>query len=101
MEYAIPRTHARAAITRVVELVRRRRLPILFPLEVRFSSGDDAFLSTAHGRETCYIAVHQYKGMDFESYFRGVEAIMTDRPGVLRDGLVARGQWHGSDLVPA
>jgi FAD-linked oxidoreductase len=81
MEYAIPRAHAREAVERVLELVARRRLPILFPLEVRFAAGDDAFLSTAHGRETCYIAVHQYRGMEFESYFRGVEAIMDDYEG--------------------
>jgi FAD-linked oxidoreductase len=76
MEYAIPRAHAREAIELVLELVARRRLPILFPLEVRFSAPDDAFLSTAYGRDTCYIAVHQYTGMEFESYFRSVEAIM-------------------------
>ena len=76
MEYAIPRAHAREAVERVLALVERRRLPILFPLEVRFAAGDDAFLSTAHERETCYVAVHQYTGMEFESYFRGVEEIM-------------------------
>jgi hypothetical protein len=32
------------------------------PLEVRFSAPDDAFLSTAHGRDTCYIAVHHTAG---------------------------------------
>jgi L-gulonolactone oxidase len=81
MEYAIPRAHARAAVERVLDLVERRRLPILFPLEVRFAAPDDAFLSTAHGRETCYIAVHQYTGMEFESYFRAVEAIMDEYGG--------------------
>jgi FAD-linked oxidoreductase len=81
MEYAIPRVHAREAVERVLALVERRRLPILFPLEVRFSAGDDAFLSTAHGRETCYIAVHQYSGMEFETYFRAVEAIMDEYGG--------------------
>jgi len=81
MEYAIPRAHAREAIDRVLELAERRRLPILFPLEVRFAAGDDAFLSTARGRETCYVAAHQYAGMEFESYFRGVEAIMDDYDG--------------------
>jgi FAD-linked oxidoreductase len=81
MEYAIPRAHAREAVERVLELIERRRLPILFPLEVRIAAGDDAFLSTAHGRETCYIAVHQYAGMAFESYFRSVEAIMDDYDG--------------------
>ncbi|MCW3065572.1 MAG: oxidoreductase [Solirubrobacterales bacterium] len=81
MEYAIPRRHARGAVERVLALVERRRLPILFPLELRFAAADDAFLSTAHGRETCYIAVHQYAKMEFESYFRGVEAIMEDYEG--------------------
>ncbi len=81
MEYAIPRCHARDAVERVLKLIARRDLPILFPLEVRFGPADDAFLSTAHGRETCYVAVHQYKGMEFESYFRAVEAIMAEYEG--------------------
>jgi L-gulonolactone oxidase len=81
MEYAISRAHARDAIERVLGLVERRRLPVLFPLEVRFAASDDALLSTAFGRETCYVAVHQYTGMEFESYFRGVEAIMDEYEG--------------------
>jgi len=81
MEYAIPRGHADAAIRRVIDLVRRRNLPILFPIEVRFAAPDDAFLSTAHGRDTCYIAVHQYTGMEFDTYFRAVEEIMDDYAG--------------------
>ncbi|MHA7650978.1 D-arabinono-1,4-lactone oxidase [Mycobacterium sp. ML4] len=81
MEYAIPREHGRAAVQRVIDLVRRRNLPIMFPLEVRFSAPDDAFLSTANGRDTCYIAVHQFSGMEFETYFRAVEEIMDSYQG--------------------
>jgi L-gulono-1,4-lactone dehydrogenase len=81
MEYAIPREHAREAIRRVIDVVRRRRLPILFPIEVRFAAPDEAFLSTAYGRDTCYIAVHQYSRMEFETYFRAVEAIMDEYAG--------------------
>jgi len=81
MEYAIPREHARDAIRRVIDIVHRRTLPILFPLEVRFAAPDDAFLSTAAGRDTCYIAVHQYSGMEFETYFRAVEEIMDEYAG--------------------
>jgi FAD-linked oxidoreductase len=81
MEYALPRAAARDAVERVLELVERRRLPILFPLEVRFSSPDDAYLSTAFGRDTCYVAVHQYTGMEFETYFRAVEQIMDSYGG--------------------
>jgi L-gulono-1,4-lactone dehydrogenase len=81
MEYGIPREHAREAVERSLDAIERRRLPIAFPLEVRFAAGDDALLSTAHGRETCYIAVHQYRGMEFETCFRAIEAIMDDYGG--------------------
>ncbi len=81
MEYGIPREAAIEAIRRVVDLVERRRLPVGMPYEVRFTKGDDAYLSTAAGRDTCYIAVHQYRGMDFDAYFRGVERIMDDYGG--------------------
>lgn len=80
MEYAIPRENGREALQRVIDLVRRRSLPIMFPIEVRFSAPDDSFLSTAYGRDTCYIAVHQYAGMEFESYFRAVERSWTTTP---------------------
>jgi FAD/FMN-containing dehydrogenase len=85
MEYAVPRAAGAEAVRAVMDLVERRRLPITFPIEVRFVRGDDAFLSPAHERDSCYVAVHQYRGMDFESYFRAVEAIM--------DGLGGRPHW--------
>ena len=81
MEYAIPREHARAAVERALDVIERRRLPVAFPLEVRFAAADDALLSTAHGRETCYVAVHQYRGMEFETAFRAVEEVMDSYGG--------------------
>jgi L-gulono-1,4-lactone dehydrogenase len=81
MEYAIPRAAGAEAVRRVFDLVDRRRLPVGFPIEVRFVAADDALLSPAHERETCYVAVHMFKGMDFESYFRGVEQIMDEYGG--------------------
>ena len=80
-EYAIPREQAREALERSLALIERRRLPILFPFEVRFAAGDDALLSTAHDRATCYIAAHQYTGMEFESFFRAFEEIMDSYGG--------------------
>jgi FAD-linked oxidoreductase len=81
MEYAIPREHAAEALERVLALIERRRLPVGFPIELRTAAADDALLSTAHGRATAYIAVHQYVGMEFETYFRAVEAIMDEYEG--------------------
>ena len=81
MEYALPRAHAREAVERVLELVQNRALPILFPLEVRFAAPDDAFLSTAHGRDTAYVAVHQFQRMEFETFFRAAEEIFDSLDG--------------------
>ena len=81
MEYGIPREAGAEAVRRLVDLIERRRLPVGMPYEVRFTKGDDAYLSTAAGRDTCYIAVHQYRGMHFDAYFRGVERIMDDYEG--------------------
>jgi L-gulonolactone oxidase len=81
MEYAISRAHAREAVERALAAIERRRLPVGFPLEVRFAAADDALLSTAHERESCYVAVHQYRGMEFESAFRAVEEVMDSYGG--------------------
>lgn len=81
MEYALPREHGPEAARRVVEWVRANRYPVFFPIEMRVSAGDDASLSPAHGRDTAYVAVHQYRGMEWRSYFEAVEAIMDSYGG--------------------
>ncbi len=81
MEYALPREHGPEAVRRVLELVRERRFPVGFPIEFRVVAPDDAFLSTAYGRETAYVAVHQYQGAVWEPYFRAVEEIMSGYEG--------------------
>ena len=81
MEYAIPRAALPDAVRRVFETIERRRLPVGFPVEVRVVAPDDAFLSPASGRDTGYLAVHMYRGTEFETYFRAVEAIMRDHDG--------------------
>jgi FAD-linked oxidoreductase len=98
MEYAIPREHGVEAVRRVFDLVEGRRLPVLFPLEVRFGAADDAFLSPSNGRDSCYIAVHVYRGMEFETYFRAVEAIMRDYDG--RPHWGKRHYRSAADLAP-
>jgi L-gulonolactone oxidase len=65
----------------VLSVVERHRLPVSFPVEVRFAAGDDALLSTAYGRETAYVAVHQYVGSPYEEYFARVEEVMLDLDG--------------------
>ena len=81
MEYAVPRADGPTALRRVIEWVRTNRYPVFFPIEVRVAAGDDATISAAHERDTTYIAVHQYRGMEWRPYFEAVEAIMNDYAG--------------------
>jgi L-gulono-1,4-lactone dehydrogenase len=81
MEYGVPREHGPAAARRVIEWVRSNRYPVFFPIEMRVAAGDDALLSPSHERDTAYIAVHQYRRMEWRSYFEAVEEIMRDYRG--------------------
>ncbi len=81
MEYGLPREHGPEAARRVIEWVRASRYPVFFPIEMRVAAGDDALLSPSHERDTAYIAVHQYRGMEWRPYFEAVEAIMREYGG--------------------
>ena len=81
MEYAVPRESVGAVLGEVRALVERENIPVPFPVEVRFAAADDIWLSTAFERDSAYLAVHQFVGMPYERYFRGVEAIMTAAGG--------------------
>ena len=81
MEYGLPLAAVSEAIGRIEALVKSLHYPVLLPIEVRCSAADDIALSTGSGRESGWIAVHQYVGMPYEDYFRGVEQIMDDYAG--------------------
>ena len=81
MEYGIPVGAVPEAVRRVRDLAASLSFPTLFPVEVRVSAADDIPLSTGHGRTSGWIAVHQYRGAPYESYFQGVERIMDDYEG--------------------
>jgi len=81
MEYALPRELTPEAVRRVLALVPAREFAVPFPIEVRTVAPDDAFLSTASGRESGFVAVHMFEGMSFEPYFRAVEEVMIELRG--------------------
>jgi FAD-linked oxidoreductase len=81
MEYGIPIQHAREAVERVLEIASRPETQCVFPVEVRFVKGDDSMLSPSYERDTCYIAVHQDRKLDWPAYFREVEAVLSAYDG--------------------
>lgn len=99
MEYAVPREAAAPLLRDLQAMIDRSDLRLPFPVEVRFTAEDDVWLSTAYGRATCYIAVHQYHRMDHQPYFSAFEE-MAQAVG----GRPHWGKLHGrtaTDLRPA
>jgi FAD-linked oxidoreductase len=76
MEYAIPLEAVPEAFRAVRALIEERGWRISFPIEVRAAASDENWLSTAHARESGYIAVHRYFREDPTEYFAAVEEIM-------------------------
>jgi FAD-linked oxidoreductase len=76
MEHALPEEALVPALKEIRAMVDRKGYLLNFPVEVRFTKGDDVPLSTAYGRDSAYIAVHVYKGMECEPFFRDVEDIL-------------------------
>ena len=99
MEYAVPRAAVPGVIAEIEHYLSRSGELIGFPVEVRFAAADDIWLSTAYGRDTGYVAVHQYHRRDHRRYFDAVEAIARDAGG--------RPHWGklhsrtAADLAPA
>jgi FAD-linked oxidoreductase len=77
MEYAIPRHHLAEALRETRGLIERSDWKITFPIEVRVTPPSGAWLSTAYGRPSAYIACHMYRRTPNPEYFAGVEEIMT------------------------
>jgi FAD/FMN-containing dehydrogenase len=81
MEYGFPRARAREVIEEVRRIASARDLGVGFPIEVRVARGDGIPLSMASGRDSCFVAVHVYRGRPYERYFRAVEDVMREVGG--------------------
>jgi FAD-linked oxidoreductase len=79
MEYALPRAAAAPAVREIKAIAER--FAVGFPLEVRFAAADDIALSMAHGRDTAYVAVHVFRGMAWQPFFRAVEGVAQELGG--------------------
>lgn len=75
-EWSIPRPALGEALTEIHRLIEKRGWRISFPVEVRVAAADDLWLSTAYGRDSVYLAVHQYHRTPHEDYFRAVQDVM-------------------------
>ena len=80
-EYAVPRESLLDVLAELRKGVPRLADPVMFPVEVRVAAADDVWLSTAYGRDSAYVAIHQYVGLPYREYFALFESIVTSVGG--------------------
>jgi FAD-linked oxidoreductase len=75
MEYGLPRAALPEAFAGLRRVIKSLPVKVSLPVEVRFTAGDDIWLSHGFGRDNTYIAIHQFVGMPFQEYFKSFEAV--------------------------
>jgi FAD-linked oxidoreductase len=81
MEYGIPRAALPSVFSELRRIVDSLPFKVIFPVEVRFTAADDIWMSHGYGRDSAYIAIHQYVGMPYEPYFRSFESVAASLGG--------------------
>ena len=80
-EYAVPRESLADVLGELRRAVPRLAEPVMFPVEVRVAAADDIWLSTGYGRDTAYVAIHQYTGLPYRAYFDLFESVVAEAAG--------------------
>ncbi|TYC00789.1 FAD-binding protein [Micromonospora sp. WP24] len=99
MEYGLPRAALGEALHALRRIVDGLPFKVLFPVEVRFTAADDIWLSHGYGRDSAYVAIHQYVGMPYEPYFTAFERVAEELGGRPHWGKL---HWRDAEsLAPA
>jgi FAD/FMN-containing dehydrogenase len=81
MEYSVP-AESGLACMRAIEARMRARWPdVEWPVEYRTLRADDAWLSTAHARDTVTISIHEDARLPYRDLFADLEAIFREHRG--------------------
>ncbi|TFK37618.1 gulonolactone oxidase Lgo1 [Crucibulum laeve] len=89
-EWAIPYENSQACLLELRNWLEQERkdphgLRPHFPVEIRFSAGDDIWLSPSNGHRTCWIGIVQYKpygfNVPYRKLFEGFENIVARHQG--------------------
>jgi L-gulonolactone oxidase len=76
MEYAVPRADGLAVLRECRRVLDGSDLRISFPVELRVAPADDVPLSTAHERDSFYLAFHTHRAMRHQEYFGLIEPVL-------------------------
>lgn len=76
LEYAVPRQHGIEAMRAVRKLMLEKFPDARFPVEYRFTAGDEAWMSPFHRQDSVSVSVSGEPGRDYWAYLRAVDAIL-------------------------
>jgi len=76
LEYAVPVAHGKQALREVRDLMLTRHRNCIYPVEYRFTAGDDAWISPFFEQDSVTISVSGGPGIDYWDYLRDVDAIL-------------------------
>lgn len=76
LEYAVPREHGKDAVRAVRKLMLEEFPDAIYPIEYRFTSGDEAWMSPFHRQESVTVSVSGEPGKDYWDYLRAVDKIL-------------------------
>jgi len=81
MEYSVPAADGPACFDEIRACIRAHHPQVEWPVEYRTLAADDAWLSTAHERDSVTISVHQGQGLPHEALFADAERIFAEYAG--------------------
>jgi len=81
MEYAIPLQHATQALNELKALFLKNTTHVSLPVEVRYTKGDDIYMSPCYHQDSVWIAVHAYQQDPYEEIFKECEKIFLKNEG--------------------
>ena len=80
MEYHLPRAEGIAALRKVTAMMDRRK-DVFFPMEIRFTAPDDAWLSPFNDGPRISVAIHAAVDEPFEYFFSEFEPVFRAHGG--------------------
>ncbi|UPM42857.1 D-arabinono-1,4-lactone oxidase [Halocatena salina] len=81
IEYGVPADLGGDVVRSIRDHLAGDGQDILFPIEFRYTQGDEIPLSPAYGRDSAFIAVHTYHRKPHREYFEACETIFEEHDG--------------------
>lgn len=81
LEYTLPAEVGPKALKEVLDMIKSKGLPIVFPIEARYIPADDIWLSPFYKRDGFAISCHNFHDKEYKKYFAEVEKIFLKYDG--------------------